>query len=106
MAEIATSSAACGDDGYQLYGVDHLNGVVAQGHAPLPPDTIVTQGTVESLTGLSPQEFADAASAAVGRPPGGFYWGYAGNLSTGFLGVPVFRPPIAVIPSCGCRIPR
>ena len=103
-AEIATLSAACDDDSYQLYGVDHLNSVVAAGHAPLPADIIVTKGTVESLTGLTPQEFADAASAAVAQPPGYFYWGSAGNLSTGFLGVPVFRPPIAVDPKF--RVPH
>ena len=49
-----------------------------------------------SLTGFAPQQFVDAASAAVDEPTGFFYWGLAGNLSIGFLGAPSFHPPIAV----------
>ena len=71
-AEIAASGITCDDAGQQLYGMDHLNGVVAENHAPLPPDTVVTQATVASLTGLTPEQFAGAASAAVGRQPGFF----------------------------------
>jgi Carboxypeptidase regulatory-like domain/TonB dependent receptor-like, beta-barrel len=103
-AEIASSGATCEDPGHQLYGVDHLNGVVVEGHAPLLPDAIVTQATVASLTGLTPQQFADEASAAVGQLPGFFYWGGGGNLTVGFLGVPAFRPPIAVDPRL--RVPH
>ena len=43
-AEIATAGAACNDESHQLYGIDHLNSVVAEGHSTLPPDTVVTQG--------------------------------------------------------------
>ena len=103
-AEIAASGITCDDAGQQLYGMDHLNGVVAENHAPLPPDAIVTQATVASLTGLTPEQFAGAASAAVGQPPGFFYWGSSGRLSVGFLGVPVFRPPIAIDPEF--RVPH
>src|SRR5262249_54223109 len=103
-AGIAASGASCDDPDHQLYGVDHLNAVVAEGREPVPADAIVTQATVASLTGLAPQEFADRASAAVGHLPGYFYWGSAGNLSVGFLGLPVFRAPIAVDP--GFRVPH
>jgi hypothetical protein len=95
--QIATSGAVCDSNpGQQLYGVDHLNHVVASGHPALSPNAIVSQSTVASLTGLSAQQFADAASAAVKEPAGFFYWGLDGNLSTGFLGAPSYRPPIAV----------
>jgi hypothetical protein len=77
-------------------GIDHLNNLVAPGHAPLQPNTIIARDTVTSLTGLTLQQFADGASAAVGQPTGFFYWGLAGNLSVGFLGAPSYRPPIAV----------
>jgi len=98
-AQIAALGATCTDiPGQQLYGIDHLDNVVASGHAPLPPNSIVTHDTVTSLTGLTPQQFEDGASAAVGQPAGLFYWGLAGNLSIGFLGAPSYRPPIAVDP--------
>ncbi len=96
-AQIAASGATCLDiPGQQLYGTDHLNSLVAPGHAPLQPNTIITHDTVSSLTGLTPRQFVDAASAAVGQPSGFFYWGIAGNLSMGFLGTRSYRPPIAV----------
>lgn len=96
-AQIAGMGATCAADPSQpLYGVDHLNGVVAPGHAPLPANTIVAENTVTSLTGLTPQQFADGASTSVGQAPGFFYWGQAGNLSAGFLGTPSYHPPIAV----------
>src|ERR1700674_4891436 len=98
-AEIAASGASCADiPGQQLYGIDHLNNVVAPGHAALQPNTIIKRDTVASLTGLTPQQFVDGASAAVGQPAGFFYWGLAGNLSVGYLGAPSYRPPIAVDP--------
>jgi hypothetical protein len=98
-AQIAASGLSCTNiPGQQLYGIDHLNNVVAPGHAPLPLNSIVTHDDVNSLTGLTPQQFVDAASAAVGQAPGFFYWGAEGNLSVGFLGTRSYRPPIAVDP--------
>jgi hypothetical protein len=98
-AQIAASGLPCTNiPGQQLYGIDHLNNVVAPGHAPLPPNSIVTHDDVSSLTGMTPQQFVDAASAAVGQVPGFFYWGAEGNLSMGFLGTRSYRPPIAVDP--------
>ena len=98
-ALIAAMGATCTDiPGEQLYGIDHLNNLVSPGHAPLQPNAIITRNTVTSLTGLTPQQFVEGASAAVGQPAGFFYWGLAGNLSAGFLGAPSYRPPIAVDP--------
>jgi hypothetical protein len=96
-AQIAASGLPCTSiPGQQLYGIDHLNDVVAPGHAPLPANSIVTHDDVSSLTGMTPQQFVDAASAAVGQPSGFFYWGAAGILSMGFLGTHSYRAPIAV----------
>ena len=98
-AQIAATGANCtAIPGQGLYGIDRLNGVVAPGHAPLAANAIVTRDSVTSLTGLSAQQFVDAASAAVNEPAGFFYWGQAGNLSVAFLGSSSYRPPIAVDP--------
>lgn len=96
-AEIAASGAVCELlPGQPLYGIDHLNGVVAAGRAPLPPNTVVSLDNVYTVTGLTPEQFVDTASTAVAQPPGFFYWGSSGNLSMGFLGAPTIRPPITV----------
>jgi hypothetical protein len=96
-AQIAASGAGCdAQPGQPLYGIDHLNGVVAPGHSTLPANTIITRNSVAAVTGLTPEQFVDGASSAVGQPPGFFYWGLGGNLSIGFLGVPSYRPPIAI----------
>jgi hypothetical protein len=96
-AQIAAVGATCTDiPGQSLFGINHLNTIVTPGHTSLPANSIISQGTVSAMTGLSPQQFVDSASAAVGEAPGFFYWGLAGNLSTGFLGTSSYRPPIAV----------
>jgi hypothetical protein len=96
-AQIAASGATCpADPSQQLYGIDHLNGIVAPGHAPMPPNSIITQDTVTTLTGLTRQQFLDSASVAVGQPQGFFYWGLSGNLSMAFVGGRSYVPPIAV----------
>ena len=98
-AQIAATGATCTDlPGQPLYGIDHLNSVVAPSRSPLPPNTIVTVGHVSELTGLTPQQFADAASAAIGQPSGFLYWDSSGNLSVAVFGTPSFRPPITVNP--------
>lgn len=63
-----------------LIGVDRLNRVVAAGRSPIPANTVITVNNVQSLTGLTPQQYADGASAAIGQPAGYFLFG-----STGFL---------------------
>jgi len=88
-AQISLAESTCADiPGQQLYGIDHLNYVVAPGHAPLSPNTIVTHDNVASLTGYAPQQFVDAASAAVDQPPGFFYWGTCGEFVHGLPGGP------------------
>ena len=63
-----------------LIGVDRLNRVVAAGRSPIPANTVVTASNVTALTGLSPEQYAAQASAAIGQPAGYFRFG-----STGFL---------------------
>jgi outer membrane receptor protein involved in Fe transport len=97
-AEVAASGAKCPTPGLPLFGVDHLNSVVAPGHAPIPPNSVVNIGNVQALTGLSPQQFTNAASAAVGQQPGYFFWGGFGNLTMNFLVPQLFSVPITVAP--------
>jgi TonB dependent receptor/TonB-dependent Receptor Plug Domain len=96
-AQITAAGATCSaDPSLQLYGIDHLNGIVAPGHAPLPANTVVTKDNVTALTGLTPQQFVDLASLSVAQPTGFFYWGLSSNLSMAFVGGRSYLPPIAV----------
>jgi hypothetical protein len=79
------------------FGVDHLNNVVAPGHLPIPANTVVTIDNVQQLSGLTPQQFADQASASIGQPPGYFFWGPFGALSNNIFQSGVF--PVSVDPS-------
>jgi len=79
-----------------FFGIDHLNTVVASGHALIPANVVVTLNNVQALTGLSPQAFADAASNAVGRQPGFFFWGGLGHLTMNFPVPRMFLLPITL----------
>jgi hypothetical protein len=98
-AQITASGATCPTAGLPLFGVDHLNAVVAPGHAPIPLNAVVSQSNVQALTGLSAQQFADAASAAVSQQPGFFFWGGFGNLTMNFPVPQGFLIPVTVDPS-------
>ena len=102
-AQIASMNLMCSArsaNGTQksLYGIDHLNGVVATGHSPIPANAVVSAANVLSLTGLTSQEFADAASAAVGAGPGLFSYDPFGNLTIGRGAFPANGIPISVDP--------
>ena len=101
-AQVAASGAQCAFGGSTvpttLYGFDHLNGVVAPGHAPIPANAVVNSGNVQSLTGFTPQQFADAASAAVGLPAGSFIYDPFGDLAIGPTAFPTSGIPITVAP--------
>lgn len=84
------------DPSLPYFGADHLNKVVAPGHAPIPADAVVTINNVQSLTGLTPEQFAAQASAAIGRPAGFFYFGPFGALTHQF--VPANQLPITLDP--------
>lgn len=79
-----------------------LNGVVAGGHAPIPADAVVTYSNVQDLTGLTPQQFADQASAAIGQPSGYFVWDPLGHLATPGIVQP-YNLPVTLDP--GFKMP-
>jgi len=84
-AEIAASGAKCpafgGGAANQFIGRDRLNKVVAAGHALVPADAVINISNIQQLSGLTPQQYADAASAAVGKAAGFFFWGPFGALT-------------------------
>jgi hypothetical protein len=82
-----------------LYGIDHLNSIVAPGHVPVPANAVVNLNNVQALTGFTPQQFVDAASASVGAAPGSFSYDPFGNLTIGSKAFPVSGIPITVDPS-------
>src|SRR5205085_5667187 len=53
-AQIAATGATCPAAGSALLGVDRLNAVVAPGHAPIPPNAVVTLDNMQALTVLHP----------------------------------------------------
>jgi hypothetical protein len=87
-AQIAASGATCplspilGPLPY--YGLDHLNNVVAPGHAPIPANSVVTQSNIQQLSGYSPADYLTHADAAIGLTPSSqfpLFWGPFGALS-------------------------
>jgi hypothetical protein len=78
----------------RFIGVDRLNNVVAPGRAPIPANTVVTAENVQQLTGLTPQQFADQASTAIGQAQGYFVFGPTGMLTNTI--VPAQLRPTAI----------
>jgi Carboxypeptidase regulatory-like domain/TonB dependent receptor/TonB-dependent Receptor Plug Domain len=79
------------------FGIDHLNTVIAPGHAPIPINSVVNQSNIQQLSGFSPADYLTAADAAIGKPPGFWLWGPFGALS-----FQVFQPsnfPVTIDPS-------
>ena len=103
-AQIQASGAICPVTGLAFFGIDHLNAVVAPGHASIPSNSVVTLDNVQALSGLNAQQFADAASASVGRQPGFFFWGGFGHLTMNFPVPQIFLLPITIDP--GLRTPH
>ena len=91
-AQIASSGQRCPlVPSLPLIGVDRLNNVVAGGRSPVPANTVITVDNVQTLTGLSPQQYADQASTAIGQPAGYFVFGPTGLL-TNVIIPPQLRP--------------
>ncbi len=84
---------------FPIYGIDHLNNVVAPGHAPIPANVIVNTQNVQQLTGLTPQQYADAASVAIGQKAGFFSYDPNGHLSTSYIAGIGDRIPVTVDPN-------
>jgi hypothetical protein len=85
-AQIIAANAACpasfaGGVPQLFIGIDRLNKVVAPGHALIPANSVINIANVQSLSGLTPQQYADQASVAVGKAPGFFFYGPFGALT-------------------------
>jgi outer membrane receptor protein involved in Fe transport len=97
-AQLAASKATCPfEAGSPIFGVDHLNKVVAPGHAPIPSNSVVNVNNVQQLTGLTPDAFLAAADAAVGMKPDFFSFASFGALS--FFVIPPAAFPVTIDPS-------
>lgn len=65
-AQVQAAGATCPNGlGTTLYGIDYLNSVVAPGHAPVPANTPLNMSNVQQLTGYTPDQYLQAADAAV-----------------------------------------
>jgi hypothetical protein len=95
-AQLAASGATCPYFAGPIYGVDHLNNVVAGGHAPIPANSIVTSSNVQSLSGLDPTTYLNDAAAAIGQQPGYLFWGPYGAIS--YLVDPAGTFPVTLAP--------
>ena len=84
-AQIQAGGLTCpafgGGPANQFIGIDRLNRVVAPGHAFIPANAAFDITNIQQLTGLTPDQFLLAASAAVGKPAGFFFWGPFGVLA-------------------------
>ena len=101
-AQLAAQAATCqspyvSPSATAIYGVDHLNNVVAAGHSPIPANSIATVSNIQQLSGLDPTTYLAQAAAAVGQAPGYFYWGPTGALSQ--LVNPASSVPVTIDPS-------
>jgi len=101
-AQLAAENAACPYDGVfvppntPIYGVDHLNNVVAAGHAPIPANSVVNMSNIQQLSGLSSSAYLAAASASIGEPSNFLFWGPYGALS--YLVIQPSSYPVTVSP--------
>ena len=80
-AQIIASNVACPFSAGLFIGIDRLNRVVAPGHALIPANSVINISNIQSLSGLSPDQYLLQASAAVGKAPGFFFWGPFGALA-------------------------
>ena len=97
MTDAQIAGASCPQiAGAPYYGIDHLNNVVASGHAPIPANAVVNQSNVQTLTGLDPDAFAAAASAAIGKPANYFSYDSFGNLTTDLVQGNTIKSPVTV----------
>lgn len=92
-AQIAASGATCPFGG-PMVGVDRLNNVVAPGRSPIPANSVINISNIQTLSGLTPDQYATQAAAAIGRPAGYFVWGQFGVLNNPII--PAATTPTAV----------
>ena len=80
-AQIIAGNVACTFSPGLFVGIDRLNRVVAPGHAAIPANAPININNIQSLSGLTPDQYLVQASAAVGKAPGFFFWGPSGTLT-------------------------
>ncbi len=96
-AQLAASGATCPFGPLPYYGIDHLNKVVAPGHAVIPTNSVVNLGNIQQLSGLAPDAYLAGADAAIGVPAGFLFWGPFGVLSYNVTTPSAF--PVTIDPS-------
>ena len=80
-AQILAGNVSCPFSPGLFIGIDRINRVVASGHAQIPANAVINLSNIQQLSGLTPQQFVDQASLAVGKTPGFFFWGPFGALT-------------------------
>lgn len=99
-AQIAAQGLTCpypfDPPGLPYYGIDHLNNIVAPGHAPIPANAVVNLSNIQQLSGLDPTTYINNAAAAIGQQPGFLFWGPYGALS--YLVNPAGSYPVTIDP--------
>jgi hypothetical protein len=93
-AQIAAAGTTCPLGGGPIVGVDRLNNVVAPGRQPVPANTAINISNVQSLTGLTPDQYLAAAAAAIGQPNGYFRFGEFGVLNNPII--PPAAQPVSI----------
>jgi hypothetical protein len=96
-AQLAASGATCPFGPLPYYGIDHLNKVVAPGHAVIPTNSVVNLGNIQQLSGLTPDAYLAGADAAIGVPADFLFWGPFGVLSYNVTTPSAF--PVTIDPS-------
>jgi hypothetical protein len=100
-AQLAAAGATCPFDGITvpngtpIYGVDHLNNVVAPGHAPIPDNTVVNMANIQQVSGFTPSAYLTAADTATGMPANFWEWGPFGALSYEVIQPAAFQVTVA-----------
>ncbi|HKE58829.1 MAG TPA: TonB-dependent receptor [Pyrinomonadaceae bacterium] len=80
-AQITAGNVACPFSPGLFIGIDRLNRVVAPGHALIPANSVINISNIQTLSGLTPDQYLTQAATAVGKAPGFFFWGPFGALS-------------------------
>ena len=93
-AEITAGNVACPFSPGLFIGIDRLNRVVSPGHALIPANSVINVSNIQSLSGLTPDQYLLQAAAAVGKAPGFFFWGPFGALSHAAIPAQLFPTDI------------
>lgn len=93
-AQITAGNIGCPFSPGLFVGIDRLNRVVAPGHAFIPANAVINFSNIQSLSGLTPDQWLAAASSSVGKAAGFFFWGPFGVLSHAAIPAQLFPTDI------------